>query len=540
MNQTPQEIYKEYTDGVNIKSSVGTKGIYEQGRINERFYVGDQWHGAHCGNDRPLVRYNVIKRIGDYKMSHILNGPVSVRFSADGVPQAVGKKGVKHLKEKMSSDPEFRFDGVPGTAEINTVLSALGDYRNVTAERVGFDALCGKALRQAYISGSSIIYTYWDDSIRSADFDEENKQTELCGDIKCEVLSIDNVYFGDPYLDNVESQPYIIITGFKDASEVKREAAAHGADGAQLAAIGDGDANGKVLVLTKLYKEYKNNGACTVHCVKVTERAVIRKSYDTGLRMYPIALFCWEERKNLIYGESEVTYLIPNQIAINRMITANVWATVTMGMPMMVINGDTVTGDVTNDPGQIIKIFGSNEDVAGAVHYVTPPDFCGGFGENINGLIENTLTQSGANEAALGDTEPDNATAIMTLQNAAVMPLNLVRNRFYAFVEQISRIWADFWITQYGRRHIRIEDENGTWYMPFDAERYGNLYLNARVDVGAGNTYSSAESVAMLNTLIEKGIINKKQYLKRLPEGIVPDIEGLLLETEEEKENDGV
>ena len=65
----PEDIYREYTDGVTFKSSLGDKGMYEQSRINERFYTGDQWYGARCGNDRPLVRHNIIKRIGDFKMS---------------------------------------------------------------------------------------------------------------------------------------------------------------------------------------------------------------------------------------------------------------------------------------------------------------------------------------------------------------------------------------------------------------------------------------------------------------------------------------
>ncbi len=540
MKKTPQEIYKEYTDGIDVKASIGSRGIYEQSRLNERFFIGDQWHGAKCGNDRPLVRYNVIKRIGDYKMAHILSNPISVRFSADGVPQSASGKTVKRLKGEMCENPEFCFEGAPDTAEINTVLSALGDYRNVTAERVGFESLCSRALRQAYISGSSVMYTYWDDGVHSSDYGFGEGAKPVRGDIRCEVLNIDDVYFGDPYLDDVQSQPFIIIASRRDISEVKREAARHGGDGSALSFIGDGDADGKILVLTKLYRQYNKNGEAEIRCIKVTERATVCRDYSTGLRLYPLALFCWEERKNLIYGDSEITYLIPNQIAINRMITANVWSSVTMGMPMMVINGDTVTADVTNDPGQIIKVFGSNEDVKGAVHYVTPPDNSSGFGSNINNLIENTLTQSGANEAALGDTDPDNATAIMTLRNAALMPLNLIRNRFYGFVEQISRIWADFWITQYGRRSIRIEDENGAWYMPFDARRYASLYLNARIDVGADSVYSAGESVAMLNTLIDKGIINKKQYLKRLPNGIIPDVDGLLESLDEEDENDGL
>ena len=55
-------------------------------------------------------------------------------------------------------------------------------------------------------------------------------------------------------------------------------------------------------------------------------------------------------------------------------------------MPIMTVNGDTVSGEITNDPGQIIKVYGTNEDVAGAVHFVTPPDFSQNFRTNIESL----------------------------------------------------------------------------------------------------------------------------------------------------------
>ena len=219
------------------------------------------------------------------------------------------------------------------------------------------------------------------------------------------------------------------------------------------------------------------------------------------------------------------------------MITANVWSAMAMGMPMMIVNGDTVTDGITNDPGQIIKVFGSNEDVSGAVKYVTPPPFGENFNTSINSLIENTLTQSGANEVALGDSRADNATALMTMRDAAVMPLQLIKTRYYAFVENISRIWADFWITHYGNRRIKVVDENGIWYMPFDSDRYRELMINAKVNVGAGTVYSEAESVNVLTTLFEKGIISKRQFIKRLPDGIIPDSEGLLEAADETEDS---
>ena len=542
MKINPTDVFKEYKNAMQFKSTLGEKGLYEQTRINERFYAGDQWYGAKCGNDRPIVRHNIIKRIGEFKMSQITGTPISVSYSADGIPNTdTSRRSIKNLRQKMANDSSFAFSGNVGAEEINVVMSALSDYRKLTAERVGLDSLCMRALKNAYISGSSVLYTYWDSEVATGLYSDDAKTTPIKGDIKCEVLDIRNVYFGDPYCEDVQNQPFIILTSRVDVDVARREAKRFGADNATLNLIEPDSEDGKVLVITRLWREYKENGGTRIMCLKCTEKAVIRKEFDTRLRMYPLALFRFEEKNDLAYGDSEITYLIPNQIAINRMITANVWAAMSMGMPIMVVNGDTVTTDITNDPGQIIKIYGSNEDVSGAVKYVTPPDFSAAFGDNVNILIDNTLTQSGANAAALGDSELNNATALITLRNAAIMPLTLIKNRFYYFMEQLARIWADFWITQYGNRLIKIEDENGIWYMPFTASRYENLYLTAKITVGPDTVYSVAESISTLNSLYEKGVINRHQYLRRLPEGVVPELEGLITQVsqEEASEHDG-
>ena len=74
----PKQVEAEYREGIQYKSGIGKRGLYEQNRVNERFMVGDQWHGARCGSDRPLVRHNVIKRIGDYKMAVVSASPVAI------------------------------------------------------------------------------------------------------------------------------------------------------------------------------------------------------------------------------------------------------------------------------------------------------------------------------------------------------------------------------------------------------------------------------------------------------------------------------
>ena len=200
----------------------------------------------------------------------------------------------------------------------------------------------------------------------------------------------------------------------------------------------------------------------------------------------------------------------------------------------------TITQKLTNEPGQIIKVFGSNEDVSGAVKYVTPPAFKEDYDVSINSLINNTLTQSGANEVALGDSRADNATALITMQDAALMPLQILKNRFYAFVEQTARIWADFWITQYSDRKIKIIDQNGVWYMPFNASRYNELIINTKVDVANGTIYNERECFNNLITLFEKGLIDRKQLISRLPSGSVPEKNSLLKEISEVAINDGI
>ena len=522
MNSKPFEIYSEYLAALDFKSGLGQRGMYEQNRINERFYIGDQWYGAKCGNDRPLVRYNVIKRIGEYKMSQILGNPLTVNFSAEGVPAALD--GTQSKK----------------TEEINGIMSLLGGYYNVTAERVNLSRLYEEVLRKAYITGTGVLYTYWDGEIKTGLFADEQKTVPIKGDIACEVLNIENVFFGDPYIKDVQKQPYIIISSCRETEEVIREARRYGADISTLRAIEDGASCGKITVFTKLYKEYKSDGSYTIKSVKVTENALVRKDFDTGLRLYPIALFSWESGGGIIYGESEITYIIPNQIAINRMITANVWSAMTSGMPMLVVNGDTVPDGITNEPGQIIKVFGTNEEVAGAVRYVAPPDFSKNFDSSAQSLINNTLTQSGANEVALGDSRADNASALITLRDAAVMPLQIIKNRFYSFAEDISRIWADFWIACYGSRKMKLSDNTGIHYVPFESERLKGMLINAKIEVGAGTVYSEQECTNTLITLYEKGIIDRAQLLNRLPEGVVPDKNGLIMDIKEETTDDGV
>jgi hypothetical protein len=154
----------------------------------------------------------------------------------------------------------------------------------------------------------------------------------------------------------------------------------------------------------------------------------------------------------------------------------------------------------------------------------------------VNDLSANTLGDSGANDAALGNLRPDNASAIIQMREAALQPMQVYQNRYYAFIEEIARIWADFWLKKYGKRSLKVVNRDGVNYMPFDAERYKNLILTARVDVGASTMWSESVVISTLNNLLEAQIITPRQFLERIPQGFVPKLTELIEDIRKQEE----
>ena len=120
------------------------------------------------------------------------------------------------------------------------------------------------------------------------------------------------------------------------------------------------------------------------------------------------------------------------------------------------------------------------------------------------------------------------------------MPLQTVKRRFYSFVEELGRIWADFWISCYGERSLKLSAGGQSQYIDFNGQRYKGLVISAKIDIGSKVSYSEKECLDNLLILFEKGIIDRNQLLCRLPDGIIPDIKGLINQESEADANDGI
>lgn len=538
-NVTAEQIEQEYARGVRYKQGLGRHGMFRQNKINERFYLGDQWHGAGCGEDRPLVRQNVIKRIADYKMAVVGADPIAVTYSAEGVPDTAKLRlSVAQWKDGVESPCD-------GESDMARMATALSDHFAVTADRLKFDDLKQKVLLDAYITGTGILYTYWDDRLETGLFADQNRTQPIRGDIVSEVLHIDNVYLGDPSVEELQQQPFILISQKKPVEQLRSTAKRYGGNGygrirpdADTEAENDGIK--KATVITRFWKQWDENGVCSVWGMQVCGKAVVRPAWCLGIRLYPLATFRWGTRHGHGYGESEIPHLIPNQIAINRMITAGVWSMMMTGMPIMVVNGDVITQPVTNDPGQIIPVYGSGEDVERAIRYVDPPAYSSQFDAGISNLITDTLSQSGVSGVVLGEVQPNNAAAILAVREASVRPMQLIRNRFFSFCEDVARIWAEFVIGMYGRRPLKIRTSDGTRYCSFDGDECGNLLFSVRVDVEESVTHDQNTSLQILNKLLEEKVITAEQYVSRLPAGCIPGQRRLVQEMKEAKREESV
>ena len=476
------EIFAQHSDAENYKCGIGRKGLFEQIKQNRRFYKGDQWYGAKLGSDKPLVSHNVIRRIGDYKTAIVGGEKIDVSFTPVGIASVSQKDAVKYLETEIIGNSKKNF-GKLTDEEILLASKAISQYFNNCLNRLHFEDVCISALKNAYITGTGVVYAYWDCSVKTGLFADDKRTVPIMGDICAEVIDIENVDFSDPANGSVEEQEYIIISSRKPVGELIREAKRNGVSREEIEKIKpdniycDDEAfySEKATVLTKFYKEYKSDGDCTVKAIRVCRDAVIKPEWDTKLKIYPIAKFNWED-ENCAYGSSEITNIIPNQIAINRMLTATVWSVMLMGMPIMLVNGDIITEPITNNPGQIISFCGNSEDFERAIKYISPPVFLGNIDEITNKLIENTLNAAGATDAALGTIKAQNTSAINAVKEMARLPLNSIKKRYISFTEDIANIFLQFMLNMYGTRPIAQKNRKGdTWYFPFEAERYKNL-----------------------------------------------------------------
>lgn len=379
-------------------------------------------------------------------------------------------------------------------------------------------------LTDAAISGNGFIYHYFD-----------GKKNEIVS----ELIDGVNVYPSNPNIADIQSQEYIIIAFRRSLASVKREA--EQAKKSKLNSLSKDDIdnimpdtdtqyqagdNAKTEVrnsemVTLLLMMWKDPDTGTIHFSKSTRDYEIFKDTDLQLTRYPIAMLTWEPAKNFFFGVPDAKSLIPNQDYINTTASMIMASTSYSSFPKMVYNADLIDNPTT-EPGIAIGISGGY-NIRDAIGYINPS----GVGNDAFNMFERTISLTkelmGANDGALGNINPENASgkAILAVMEQSAVPLDGVKRRFYNYIEDNALIWADMWrVYHSGNEKIvtvqdDIADEPETYSIA--PEAWQQLMLNVKIEVGPSSRWSELAMTQILDNLLQQQMIDLEFYVNAMP-----------------------
>lgn len=496
---------------------------------NVNFYDGEQWNKAVTEATKSMPRpvFNIIKYIVNHKVSSVLNEAVKMVFTSQEIEDQEVDPALLNMNITAAMDGADKFTKYSGRV-----------WENIQQERLNEEMMFDAALL-----GTGIIHYFWNNDLKGG------VVNEWVGDIEGETLDPLNVFFGNPQRSQVQKQPYIVISS-RELEETVREIAAKNGVPPELVKEIQGDderaAEGyesaqqelqstkKVTVLT----QYTKKGG-QVLFTKVCNNIVIQKETETGLKLYPLVVMQYEPRKKSIHGNSDVRGVITNQKGINFLLAMMLLSAQNTSFPKILSKPGAIKQEITNMPGEILTDHSGMPGMDGIKYMST-----GGFNAItltlVDKFIEITQKFAGAQDVSMGDSPGANmaASAIMMLQKSAGVSTDGIRKRFYRAMEDVGRVWEEFWKTKYNLpRSAKVTDELGQESMEeFIGTDYQDISFDLKIDIGAGGTYSESLAQSTLENLFNTKAIDLLTYLKYSPKSAMPYKDSLIKDIEEQQQ----
>lgn len=553
--------WKLYEAGKSYNNKL-KPNYYDTVDANWAFFNGDQWRNIDAEN-MPKPVFNIIKRVITFLVASLTSSKVKIHFEP-----LTGKEGLSPLD-----------DSAIVSAQVNNLF-----------EKFKMDTRIKDVLFDAAISGDGCAHFYFDTEKKPygnvVQLSDGTQMENVLGEICMELLDGTNVMFGNANNPDVQSQPYIIISGRAMVEDLKKEAMKHKASEQDMNGITEdrdyneqmsdsgkieveADNYGKALYVIvykkkKLPQTVRNSiGKATIQEVetviasKSVEKAYIYEEVDTGLSKYPLAWMNWEKQKNQYHGRAICTGILPNQIFINRMFAMVMYHLMMTAFPKAVYNADFVP-EWNNEIGAAIPIYGSdiNTNIRNVAGYLEPGNMSNQIVQVIELAMQYTKETLGINDTSLGNTNPDNTSAIIAVQKSAAIPLENPKANLYQWVEDIGDVLLDMMGTYYGLRPLpmevptpvdtgQIDPNTGEPIMdtqlqkqiiPYDFSKLKDLWLNVRADVGESSYWSEVASNQTLTNLLGAGHIDIIEFLERTSDELIPQKEELVTQLKNKME----
>lgn len=510
-NQSVQRDWQLYQSGLDYKNRIELFSTVDK---NNRFYDGKQWDGV-VSNGLPTPVFNVIKRVLQYKISNIMQNDVTINFSAENV-----------------------------TDEQRAMLEILNKEMANYWEKLKMQQSNRKVLKDAAIQGDGITYYYFDSTAKTG---QKYGYEEILGEICKEEIDNVSIFPGDcnnPIINTATKpvQPYILLVFRQTVGKIKEYAKQNGVKEKDLNYIVSDDETtytagdkgkieledytqeneGKANVILKLWY---NSDTETIWARRSTKFVILKDDYDTELKLYPVAAMNWEEAKNSFHGTAEVTGIIPNQIYINKSAAMIMLATMYVSYPKLIFDKTRIV-QPSNQIGVAIGVEG---EVSGAAQYLNPGQISSDVYRWFEMVVQYTKEMMGANEAALGEVDPKNTSAIIAVQQASAIPLEMVRERFYQYIEDIALIWFDMIRAKYKvPRQISFSEKGQEYTEILNMSVLDGIIPKVKIDVGASSKWSEIAAMQTLDNLFNSGKITDIEYFERIPDQFIKDKQGLI------------
>ena len=510
---THEEIWKRFEKGYSFNENIG---LYDQVTVNENFFIGNQWEGVEA-NGLPTPTYNMFKRVINFQVSTITSDNLVIR----AIPMPSTSKLTMKELEKIADIVSQQF-------------AAIIKRNRIVAKNREF-------LRNAAVCGDGCMHFYFDPTI-------ENGQ-DVKGEIVAEIIDNLRVMFGNPNCRDVQRQPFIIIYRREMVDEVQYRAEQYKEAG--LCEIEDIESikpdsdkfqnkydnftDDKVTVVTYYFR---NRDTGTIWCIEATEQGILREAYDTEYTLYPLIWINWDYVRDCYHGQAMVTGLLANQKFINKMFALVGISLLTTAFPKVIYDRNRISrwdGSV----GTAVGVQGNVDQVAKVLDGASIIPQIAQF---IELSFDKTHSLLGASDVAMGDSRPDNTSAIIALQRAANTPMELTKQNDYQCLEDAGRIWIDIMSVRYGTRMVEMSmdmDKAGEqplgmnlpqqdFTQPFDFSTLKEIPLTIEQEAGASSYWSEMASMQTMDNLMMNNMITKKQYVERLPNGYIPKKQELL------------
>lgn len=503
---TPEQVQAEYQKMLGYNTAVN---LDETVRANENFFIGKQWEGVDA-KGLPTPVYNFLKQVVLFSVANITTD--NIKMQATPLACERTPEDVERVAEIVNKEFDRLF-------EFNRVPNLVREY-----------------MRNAAVDGDSCLFTFWDDTV-DAGFG-------LRGGIRTEIVDNMRVGFGNTACRDPQKQPYILIERREMTKELRRAAQEAGnprwndiqPDTENHNTDSYKNSSERSTVLLRMWKERKTG---TVWACEVSGSVMLREPWDMGLRLYPVTWINWDYIPDSYHGQALVTGLIPNQIFVNKLFAMSMISLMTSAFPRTVYDKTRIP-KWNNAVGAAIGVNGG--DVSGVAKIIDPAQISPQIAQFIQTSVDYTRQFLGATSAALGETRPDNTSAIIALQRAASIPSEITKQNLYKSIEDLGRIYLDFMAAYYGKRKVQVsmpdvgsdilafagKDPEELETVLFDYGILNDMPMALKLDVGASSYWSEMASVQTLDNLLMQDKITIEEYLERIPDGYIPKRQELI------------